>query len=573
MSSDAHKKESFIKSYIFSVDHKIVGIQYGITSLLFLLFGFGLVSVMRWQLANPGTAVPFVGLLFGEDGILLPEQYNSLGAMHGTIMIFLGIVPLAVGAFGNYVVPLQIGAVDMAFPKLNAASYWTYFVGGVIMISSFFMPEGAARSGWTSYPPLSIFESGQTIWLISMIFLITSSLLGSMNIIVTIVQLRAPGLTWMRLPIFVWSQFVTSFLLVLAFPPLEAAAILQLMDRVAGTSFFLPSGLVYAGEAVDVAGSGSPLLWQHLFWFLAHPEVYVLILPALGIVGDIIANNTRKPLWGYKNLVYAMVFLGFCSFIVWAHHMFLTGMGQAMSAFFQTTTMIISIPSVIILTSYFLSLWGGSIRFNTPMLFALAFLPMFGIGGLTGLPLGLAASDIYLHDTYYVIGHFHYVVAPGTIFAMFAGIYYWFPKITGKKMNETLGKLHFWPSLIFMNGIFMPMFIVGLAGVSRRMYDGGESYAHASGVLEWNQFMTVSAFCLGAAQIPFILNLFLSLFSGEKVGRNPWRSTTIEWSAPSPPIGHGNFDSEVIVYRSAYEYSVPGSEVDFIPQTEKKGKV
>ena len=372
----------------------------------------------------------------------------------------------------------------------------------------------------------------------------------------------------MRLPLFVWSQFVTSFLLVLAFPPLEAAAILQLMDRVAGTSFFLPSGLVLSGEIVDVAGSGSPLLWQHLFWFLAHPEVYVLILPAMGIVAEILTNNTRKPLWGFKSIVYSMVFLGFCSFIVWAHHMFLTGMGQAMSAFFQTTTMIISIPSIVILTSYFLSLWGGSIRFNTPMLFALAFLPMFGIGGLTGLPLGLAAADIYLHDTYYVIGHFHYVVAPGTIFALFAGIYYWFPKITGKKMNEMLGKLHFWPSLIFMNGIFMPMFIQGLAGVSRRLADGGESYAHASGVLQWNEFMTTSAFLLGISQIPFIINLIMSIFSGEKAGRNPWDSTTVEWAAPSPPLAHVNFDSEITVHHSAYEYSVPDSKKDFIPQTE-----
>ena len=569
MSKDSHHEENFLQKYVFSVDHKVIGLQYGITSLLFLLFGFCLMLVMRWQLAYPETPVPLVGKLLGETGILLPEIYNSLGAMHGTIMIFLGVVPLAVGAFGNYLVPLQIGAPDMAFPKLNAASYWTYFLGGVIMFASFFTPEGAARSGWTSYPPLSIFESGQTIWLIGMIFLITSSLLGSMNIIVTIVQLRAPGLSWFRLPIFTWYQFITSFLLVLAFPPLEAAAVLQLMDRVAGTSFFLPSGLVYAGNVVDVYGSGSPLLWQHLFWFLAHPEVYVLILPAMGIVSEVLANNTRKSLWGYKSLIYAAVFLGFMSFIVWALHMFLTGMGTTMSAFFQFTTMIISIPSVVILTSFFISLWGGSIRFNTPMLFALSFLPMFGIGGLTGLPLGVGASDIHLHDTYYVIGHFHYVVAPGTLFALFAGIYYWFPKATGRKLSESLGKLHFWTSLVFMNGVFMPMFIQGLAGVSRRMYDGGLQYAHASDVLHWNEFMSISAFCLGLAQIPFILNFFMSLIAGEKVDRNPWKSTTVEWSAPSPPLPHINFEGPVEVYNGPYEYSVPGAKNDFSPQTQK----
>ncbi len=526
--------------------------------------------VMRWQLAYPETPVPFIGEFLWENGILLPEVYNSLGAMHGTIMIFLGVVPLAVGAFGNYFVPLQIGTIDMAFPKLNMTSYWSYFVGGVIMVASFFTPEGAARSGWTSYPPLSVFEPGQTLWLIGMVFLITSSLLGSINIIVTIVQLRAPGLKWMRLPFFVWAQLVTSFLLVLAFPPLEAAAVLQLMDRVVGTSFFLPTGLVVSGEMVAATGGGSPLLWQHLFWFLAHPEVYVLILPAMGIVCEVIANNTRKPIWGYKSLVYATVFLGFMSFIVWAHHMFMTGMGATMSAFFQTTTMIISIPSVVILTAFFLSLWGGSIRFNTPMLFALAFLPMFGIGGLTGLPLGLSASDIPLHDTYYVIGHFHYVVAPGTIFALFAGIYYWYPKMTGRKMNETLGKLHFWPSLIFMNGIFMPMFIQGLAGISRRLWDGGAIYSHAADTLWLNEVMSVSAWLLGIVQLVFIVNFIYSMKKGEKAGRNPWDATTLEWVAPSPPIAHGNFESEIEVHRGAYEYSVPGRTRDFTPQTEPK---
>jgi len=569
-----HHELGFWRTYIFSTDHKVIGIQYAITSMLFLLIGFTLVALMRWQLAYPGEPLPVIGSIFGETrmpgGVMLPEFYNQLGAMHGTIMVFLGIVPLAVGAFGNYVVPLQIGAPDMAFPKLNMASYWVYFLGGVVMLVSFWVPGGAAQAGWTSYPPLAdIQPMGQTMWLIGMLFLITSSLLGAVNFITTIIQLRAEGLTFMRLPFFVWAQFVTAFLLLLAFPPLESAAILQLMDRVVGTSFFLPSGLVVSGEAMDVSGGGSPLLWQHLFWFLAHPEVYVLILPAMGIVGEIIANNTRKPLWGYKALVYSTLFIGFMSFIVWAHHMFLTGMGTVMSAFFQTTTMIISIPSVVILTALFISLWGGSIRFTTPMLFALSFLPMFGIGGLTGLPLGLAPTDIHLHDTYYVIGHFHYIVAPGTIMALFAGVYYWFPKITGRKMNSFLGKIHFWGTLIFMNGIFFPMFIQGLQGVSRRLYDGGANYEFAQEVLHYNEFMSVSAWLLFVVQIPFLINLFMSIRGGEEVSDNAWDATTIEWTdAPSPPVAHGNFNVLPRVYRGPYEYSVPGQSTDFLPQSE-----
>ena len=570
MSTDYHK-ESFLTKYIWSTDHKIIGLQYGITALLWLLFGFILMLIMRYQLAYPESPIPIVGALLGDGGLLPPEMYNSLGAMHGTIMIFLGVVPLAFGAFGNYFLPLQIGAIDMAFPKLNATSYWMYFVGSVVMVTGFFVPGGAANSGWTSYPPLSnIATTGQTVWLCGMVFLITSSLLGSINILATVIQLRAEGMNWMRLPIFVWVQFITAFLLLLAFPPLEAASVLQLMDRLAGTSFFMPSGLVVSGVALSNAGGGSPLLWQHLFWFLAHPEVYVLILPAFGIVVEVIANNTRKPIWGYKSIVYAVVFLGFMSFIVWAHHMFITGMGTSMSSFFQTTTMIISIPSVVILTALFMSLWGASIRYNTPMLFALGFLPMFGIGGLTGLPLGLAAADIYLHDTYYVIGHFHYVVAPGTIFALFAGIYYWFPKMTGKRMNETLGKLHFFFSLIFMNGVFLPMMAQGLAGVSRRLWDGGEMYAHAAGVLYLNEVMSISAWLLGMTQIFFIVNMIISLMSKKTGEANPWGATTLDWSATtSPPLGHGNFEVVPTVYRGPYEYSVPGADKDFTPQNEK----
>ena len=582
-----HEEAGFWRTYIFSTDHKVIGIQYGVTALFFLLFGFCLMMVMRWQIAHPGQAVPVVGpllaALFGDvaaKGIVSPDLYNSFGAMHGTIMVFLGIVPLAFAAFGNYVVPLQIGAPDMAFPRVNMASYQSYVVGGIVMFTSFFIPGGPAQAGWTSYSPLatSIPTDGQTFWIIGMVFLITSSLLGAVNFIATIIQLRAPGMTWMRLPFFVWAQFVTAFLLLLAFPPLEAAAVMQFMDKVAHTSFFLPTGLAIGGNLAHVSGGGSPLLWQHLFWFLAHPEVYVLILPAMGIVAEIIANNTRKPLWGYKSLVYSVLTIGFLSFIVWAHHMYLTGMGVRIATFFQTTTMIISIPSVIVLTCLFISLWGGSIRFNTPMLFVMAFLPMFGIGGLTGLPLGLSYSDIHLHDTYYVIAHFHYIVAPGTIFALFAGIYYWFPKMTGRMMSEFWGRVHFWLSLIFMNLIFQPMFAQGMAGMLRRMADGGANYSQAkvegaigglsSGIMHLHTVILWAAVGLAIAQIPFIVNLFWSINNGKLAGSdNPWEATTLEWQTPTPPP-HGNFLHPIEVHRGPYEYSVPGHARDFTPQNQ-----
>lgn len=578
-----HHEPGFWQKYVFSTDHKMIGIQYGVTALAFLLFGFFLVLCMRFQLAYPDKPIPVFGgmlawMLGGEmagGGVMSADLYNSFGAMHGTIMVFLAIVPLAFGAFGNYVTPLQIGAPDMAFPRLNMASYHLYLWGGVLMLASFFVPGGSAKSGWTSYSPLATVAefgrpfNGQTLWLIGMVILITSSLLGAVNFITTIIQLRARGMSWMRLPFFVWAQLVTAFLLLLAFPPLEAAGILQLMDNLFHTSFFLPSGLVVSGDQLPVSGGGSPLLWQHLFWFLGHPEVYVLILPAMGIVSEVIANNTRKPLWGYRSMVYSALAIGFLSFIVWAHHMYLTGMGTKVATFFQTTTMMISIPSVIILTALFISLWGGSIRFNTPMLFALAFLPMFGIGGLTGLPLGFNASDIYLHDSYYVIAHFHYVVAPGTIFALFAGIYHWYPKITGRHMSELLGKIHFWGSLVGMNMVFAPMFIQGLKGMSRRLYDGGATYYGNGvdpGVLAMNVGITHAAVLLGFAQIPFIINFFWSINRGRKAeSDNPWQATTLDWATPTPPP-HGNFIEEPVVYRGPYEYSVPGNAKDYVPQ-------
>ena len=558
---------------LFSTDHKVVGIQYTLTSLLFLMLAFMLVLLMRWQLVYPGEPVPFLKDVISAEntrmpeGVMLPNFYNQLGAIHGTMMVFLAVVPLMVGGFGTYLVPLMVGAENLAFPRLSRLGYWCYIAGGLTIVGSFFTETGAANSGWTNYPPLSIIEiGGQTYWLIGMTAVYFSNMLLSINLIVTIVQLRTHGLTMMRLPFFVWSQLVTAFMLLISFPPLAAAACMQLMDRLKGTSFFMPDGLVVSEKALEVSGGGSALLWQHLFWFLAHPEVYVLILPAFGILAEIIANNTRKPLWGYRGMVFSAGFMAFMSMLVWAHHMYLTGMGTAMSTFFQTTTIIISIPSVILSTSMVLSMWGGSIRFNTPMLFAIAFIPMFAIGGLTGIPLAFGPTNIPLHDTYYVIGHFHYVVAPGTLFAIFAGIYYWYPKVTGRRMNELLGKIHFWTTLVFMNGIFSHFLLQGLAGVSRRLYDGGETYAHGREIFTMNSAASWAAWGLLIMQLPFIINFFVSLFAGKKVDSNPWDATTLEWHADSPPAIGANFSDAVHVYRGPCEYSVPDASEDFSPQ-------
>ncbi|MEJ0000236.1 MAG: cbb3-type cytochrome c oxidase subunit I [Verrucomicrobiota bacterium] len=599
-----HHELPFIRKYVFSTDHKVIGIQYLVGGLTFLMVGFILMLLMRWQLAFPGEAltwpnaklhlwyqldqilyhlgiysqapqVPtpfppdsepghppcFMQWFFGKEqmpgGVMTGDFYNTLGAMHGTIMVFFGIVPVAFAAFGNYVMPLQIGTVDMAFPRLNMGSVILFFVSAVLMFGSMLLPGGAAKSGWTSYTPLAtiadqpqtitahylwflnflpvavtteqpffsgwIFHhtvhafwwtegkpfkwpmalTGQTVWIFAMAFNITSSLLSSVNFITTIVQLRAKGMGWLRMPFFCWTQFVTAFLLLLAFPPLEAAAFMQLEDRLAGSSLMSPGGLIVGGAPWHSSGGGTPLLWQHLFWFLGHPEVYVLILPGLGIIAEVVANNARKPLWGYNQMVYGLMVLGFLSMIVWAHHMYLTGMGTAVSSFFQLTTIIISVPTILILSSLIISLWGGSIRFTSPMLWATAFLPLFGIGGLTGIPLAFNAPDTFLHDSYYIIAHFHYVIAPGTIFALFAGVHYWYPKATGRIMSEFWNKVHFWPTMILMNCTFFPMFLQGMAGMHRRMYDGGATYELLNkNVLHWNLFISESAWLMGLAQIP-----------------------------------------------------------------------
>jgi cytochrome c oxidase subunit 1 len=555
-------------------DHKVVGVQYAGAAFIFLFVGFLLMLLIRWQLAWPTAPLPpalaaVVGSNNAPGGYLVPEFYNQLVAMHGTVMIFLAVVPLLIGGFGTYLVPLHVGAPDMAFPRLGTASFWIFAAAGVLMLVSFSIAGGAADSGWTSYAPLAVFASqGQDFWLVGVLLLGVSSMLNALNVITTIVQLRAPGLTMGRLSFLVWSQLVAALLLLAAFPALQAAAILQLMDRWAGTSFFLPTGLVVSGIPLDgPAGGGDPLLWQHLFWFLGHPEVYVLILPAMGIVAEIITANTRRPLWGYRAMVASALFIGVMSLAVWAHHMFLTGMGTTMGAFFQVTTVIISVPSVVLATSLMASLWGGAIRFTTPMLFALAFLPMFGIGGLTGLPLGLAASDVALHDTWYVVGHFHYLVAPGTLFAIFAGLYHWFPKAIGRQLNHRLGVLHFWGSFLAMNGVFLPMFTLGLRGINRRLFDAGLQYSNGAAVGPVNWHITIAAFAVGVAQIPLLVNLALSLWRGAPAADNPWDATTLEWQTESPPPP-GNFAVPPLVHRGAYDYSVPGHARDFLLQGE-----
>lgn len=558
-----------------STDHKTVGLQYALAALSFLFLGFCFVLVMRWQLAFPGTPLPIVGSFFGPNhrwlpnGIMLPEFYNQLAGMHGTIMIFLAVVPLMVGGFGTYLVPLMLGARGLAFPRMSRFGLWCYILGAATILSGFFTQSGPANSGWTAYPPLSVIDPlqlGQTLWLLGLVGVYLSSLILSINLLVTIIQYRAPGMGFFRMPFFVWSQGVTALLLLLAFPPLAAAAAMQLMDRVAGTSFFLPSGLVVAGKAVEVAGGGSALLWQHLFWFLAHPEVYVMLLPAFGIVAEVISCNARRPLWGYRGMVYSLLILAVFSMLVWAHHMFLTGMANRLSAFFQTTTVIISLPSVIIASSLVATLWGGRLRFNVPMCFALSFLPMFAIGGLTGLPLAMRATNTVLHDTYYVIGHFHYVVAPGILFAAFAGIYHWFPKVTGRRLNVLLGHLHLWPSLLFMNGVFHSMLVQGLNGLSRRLYDGGAMYAHGQEVVVFNTVATYAAFGLLLAQIPFLVNFIMTLCRQPQPEQNPWECTTLEWTAPTPPLAEINFTTPPSVYRDAYAYDPANAARDFLPQ-------
>ena len=558
---------SFLRKYIFSTDHKVIGCQFLIMSLTFLLIGGLLAMLIRWQLGWPGTAIPG-GAILGEakapGGIILPEFYNSLVTMHGTIMIFFAIMPLLVGVFGNWLIPLHVGAADMAFPRLNMASFWTAVPAGLIMMTSFFVTGGAAAAGWTAYAPLSASPElsgvymGQKLWCLSLIVLGFSSLMGAVNYITTIVNMRAPGMKWMRLPLPIWALFITAILVLLAIPVLTGALILLLFDQTIGTSFFLP------------ANGGQPLMWQHLFWYFGHPEVYILILPAMGIASEVISNGARKPIFGYKFMVYAIVAIAFLGWVVWGHHMFQSGMNPLLAASFMTSTMIIAVPSAIKVFNWLGTIYRGDIHFHVPMLNALAFVAMFVIGGLSGVFMASTPVDIYIHDTYFIVAHIHYVLFGGSLFAIFAGIYFWFPKFFGRMLNPTLGKIHFALTFVFYNAVFFPMHNLGLDGMMRRIYDPNQ-YEYLAPYQPMNTFISVSALLLGAAQLIFMFNFLWSLRRGEKAPANPWNANSLEWTLPSPPP-HGNFPTMPTVYRGPYEYSVPGREADYWPQSEPPGE-
>jgi cytochrome c oxidase subunit 1 len=556
----AHHELGFVRTYIFSTDHKMIARQFLFLGLFMMVIGGLLAMLIRWQLAWPETPVPGLGWLLREtEGVIPPEVYNMLFTMHATLMIFFVIMPILAGSFGNFCIPLMIGARDMAFPKLNMVSFWTGGVAGVLMLAGFFVKGGHAAAGWTSYAPLSAVPTytgtdwGQNLWCISLIVLGASSMMGAINYITTVINMRAPGMTFFRMPLVVWSLFITAILLLLALPVLTSAAALLLFDRTLGTHWFLP------------AGGGEPLLWQHLFWFFGHPEVYILILPAMGMASEIMPVFARKPIFGYRAMVYSMLAICFLSWIVYGHHMFVSGMDPRVGIAFTLTTMVIAVPSAIKTFNWLGTLWGGNILFTTPMLNALAFVGMFVIGGLSGIFMASTPVDIFIQDTYFIVAHIHYVVFGGSIFGAFAAIYYWFPKMFGRMLNEPLGKLHFWTTFISYNVAFFPMHILGVGGMMRRIYNPAQ-YEFLQHLQWWNVLITYGAFALGLGQIFFVINFFWSLFAGKRATANPWNATTLEWTAPSPPP-HLNWGDRIpTVYHGPYEYSVPGVSEDFSPQ-------
>jgi len=574
MSSHAHSAPhampaptTFISKYIFSLDHKVIGIQYFLLALLAVCIGIVLSVLMRFHLVWPSTHLPFI-----NGGLMTPEQYLALVTMHGTIMVFFVLTTAPQSGFGNYFLPIQIGAADMAFPRLNMLSFWTTFLAFIALIAAFFVPGGSPISGWTAYPPLSGLGQvtgpgegwGQTMWIVSIALFCGASLMGALNFIATIIDLRAPGMTLMRMPLTCWGWFVTAILGLLAFGVLLAAGVLLLLDRSAGTSFFVPAAEVVTDTLLNHKG-GSPILWQHLFWFFGHPEVYIAILPGMGVASHLLATFSRKPIYGYRAMAYAMCGIGFLGFMVWGHHMFVSGMSPYSGFAFSVLTMAIGVPSAIKTFNWLGTLWNGKIKFTSPMMFALGFVSLFVSGGLSGLFLAQPAVDNRLHATYYVVAHFHLVMGVAAIFGIFGATYFWFPKMFGRLMSEPLGKLHFWITFAGAYCIFMPMHFIGIAGAIRRYadYTGVQYLAQFQPV---HKFMTIAAFITAIAQLIFIFNFFWSLKHGEKASDNPWNATTLEWTTATPPP-HDNFGGHYpSVYRGPYEFSVPGATDDYIPQ-------
>ena len=569
-----HHKETFISKYIFSLDHKMIGKQFLITGMFMGTIGMLMSILFRIQLSNPGESFAILEFFLGErwapGGILDPNMYLALVTMHGTILIFWVLTAGLTGTFANFLIPLQIGARDMASGFINMLSYWFFFTATIILLCSLFVETGPASAGWTIYPPLSALPQaipgsglGQDLWLIAMTLFIVSSLLGGLNYIVTILNLRTKGMSMNRLPLTMWALLIVAILGVLSFPVLLSASLLLIFDRSFGTSFYL-SDIVIAGEALHHTG-GSPILFEHLFWFLGHPEVYIILLPALGIVSEVISVNSRKPIFGYKAMVLALLAIAFLSFIVWGHHMFITGMDPFLGSVFTFTTLLIAIPSAVKVFNYLATLWKGSIIFTPAMLFAIGFVSTFITGGLTGLILGESALDINVHDTYFVVGHFHIVMGLSAIYGMFAGVYHWFPKMYGKMMNKKLGYIHFWITFISAYGVFFPMHFLGLAGLPRRYYTNS-AFPMFDGLSDINEIISFFAIIGGLIQLLFIFNFFYSIFRGTKATKNPWGSNTLEWTTPIERI-HGNWPGEIpSVHRWAYDYSKPGAETDFIPQ-------
>ncbi len=562
---------NFFRKYVFSTDHKVIGKQYMSLALFWMIIGALTVVIIRWQVAWPGTPLPGSNLMSeefweGESwlaqnlgyGIVESQFFNKMFTMHGTIMVFFVAMPLLLGALGNFLVPLMIGARDMAFPRLNMLSVWTLAVASVVLLTSFFVPEGAAAAGWTAYPPLSAVPAfsevdwGQNLWLLAVALEFVSFLMGGLNILTTTINMRAPGLSLFRLPLMVWMQCTAAVLFMLSVGPLIAGAVMLLLDRLAGTSFFIPTG------------GGEPLLWQHLFWFFGHPEVYVVMLPGMAVMLEILPVFCRKPIFGYRLIIWSTIAAGALSFIVWAHHMYLSGMDPRLAMPFSITTIIISVPFALMMFAVIATLWGGSISFPSPMLFALGTLGVFLVGGLSGIFNGSAPADIYIHDTYFVVAHFHYTLISATFFGGFAAIYYWFPKLFGRMMNEMLGKIHFWMTFIFFNLVFGVMHLVGVGGMMRRIADP-TAYPFLQPLQPLNVFISICAFLLMLGQIPFVINFFYSLFAGTKAEANPWQANTLEWSTVSPPPHH-NFDTIPVVHRGPYEYSAPDSTDEWLPQ-------